>query len=224
VTLFDYIVLIWFMACWAGFTYYADYGSRHEKSVSFLIEKYRHVWMHNMLSRELRMVDTMVHSNLLQGVAFFASTSLLLVGGLVTVLGATDQGVAMLGHLPFAVPTSRAAWEVKVLLLIVVFIYSFFKFAWSFRLFNYCSILLGAAPLETEPSEQGKKIAGQLVDLQNLAGRHFNRGVRAYFFAIAGLAWFVHPAAFAVATTWVTYVLHRREFRSLSHRILSGGS
>jgi len=176
-----------------------------------------------MLTRELRMVDTMVQSNLLQGVAFFASASLLLVGGLVTVLGATDKAVAILGQLPFTVPTSRTAWEVKVLLLIVVFIYSFFKFAWSYRLFNYCSILLGAAPFEVEPSEEGKKIAQQLADLQTLAGRHFNRGVRAYFFAIAGLAWFVHPAAFAAATTWVTYVLHRREFRSHSHRILSTG-
>ncbi len=220
-TILDYSALVWFVLCWAGFTYYADYGSRHEKSVSYLVEKHRHNWMRNMLQREMRMVDTMIHSTLAQGVAFFASASLLLVGGLVTVLGATDKAVAVLGYLPFTVPTSRTAWEAKVLLLIVVFVYAFFKFAWSYRLFNYCSILLGAAPLETELSEEGRKIAGQLVDLQALAGRHFNRGVRAYFFAIAGLAWFAHPIAFAVATAWVTSVQYRREFRSHSHRILS---
>jgi uncharacterized membrane protein len=34
--------------------------------------------------------------------------------------------------------------------LILIFIYAFFKFAWSYRLFNYVAILLGAMP----PSSQ----------------------------------------------------------------------
>ena len=35
-------------------------------------------------------------------------------------------------------------WQIKVLALIAVMAYAFFKFAWTFRLQNYCAVLLGA--------------------------------------------------------------------------------
>ena len=38
-------------------------------------------------------------------------------------------------------------WEIKAIGLAVIFVYAFFKFAWSYRLFNYVAILLGAMPL-----------------------------------------------------------------------------
>ena len=47
-----------------------------------------------------------------------------------------------------------ALWELKMLGLIVIFVYTFFKFAWSYRLFNYFAIMVGAAPppsIRTEP-------------------------------------------------------------------------
>ena len=34
----------------------------------------------------------------------------------------------------------------KVLLLVVVFVFAFFKLTWSLRQFNYVAILIGAAP------------------------------------------------------------------------------
>ena len=38
----------------------------------------------------------------------------------------------------------RQLFEIKVLGLMALLAYAFFKFGWSYRLFNYCSILLGA--------------------------------------------------------------------------------
>lgn len=123
--------------------------------------------------------------------------------------------------LPFSGQVSRNVWEAKILLLIIIFIYSFFKFAWCHRLFQYCAILLGAAPMEgPEISEKGRMYATRTASMHGLAGGHFIRGLRAYFFALAGLAWFVHAWLFILATTWVTIVLYRREFRSHSHSIL----
>ena len=51
-----------------------------------------------------------------------------------------------------------------------------------------------------------------------LAAYHLNRGLRGYFFALAALAWFLHPAIFAFVSTWVVLVLYRREFRSRALR------
>ena len=54
-----------------------------------------------------------------------------------------------------------------------------------------------------------------------LAASHFMRGIRAYFFALALLSWFVHPILFLAATTWVVLVIYRREFRSQSLHIIA---
>ena len=220
-TLFDYIALIWFFFCWVVYVQLADNTRWQRQSVSARMNEYRKQWMLNMVRRELRMIDTMIHGNLLHGTAFFASTSILLVGGLLAVLGATDKAIAVLAELPFVSSQSRTEWEMKVLLLVVIFVYAFFKFAWCFRLFNYCSILIGAAPLETTSNAKSDAFANRIGRLYSLASKHFNSGLRAYFFALAALGWFLHPLLLIACTTWVTYVLYRREFRSRSFAILS---
>ena len=52
--------------------------------------------------------------------------------------------MAVLAELPFAVESPPLLWDLKVLLLVVLFVYAFFKFTWAFRHYNYCLILLGA--------------------------------------------------------------------------------
>jgi uncharacterized membrane protein len=47
-----------------------------------------------------------------------------------------------------------------------------------------------------------------------MAAHHFNFGIRSYYFALAVLAWLVSPWLFVAATTWVVFVLYRREFHS----------
>ena len=220
-TVLDYCALGWFLLCWIGYVQIADHTRFHKLSVSARMNECRRRWMRNMVRRDLRMIDTMIHGNLLHGVAFFASTSILLIGGLLASLGATDKAIAIFAELPLTSPVSRIAWEIKVLLLLVIFVYTFFKFAWCYRLFNYCSILIGAAPLETEPSPESDASADRIARLHGLAASHFNSGLRAYFFALAALAWFLHSALFMLVSAWVTYVLYRREFRSRSYKILN---
>ena len=67
-------------------------------------------------------------------------------------------------------------------------------------------------------------LAERAARINGLAGRHQNQGLRAFYFALAALAWFVHPVAFIIATMWVVAVLHRRDFRSRSQRIVRGDS
>jgi uncharacterized membrane protein len=110
-------------------------------------------------------------------------------------------------------------WEAKILGLAVIFVYAFFKFAWSYRLYNYVAILVGAAP---QPKERHSKRARQFVKrtarICEDAGRHFNRGQRAFFFALGYLGWFLGPVPLALTTTGVVIVMWRRQFRSPSRR------
>jgi hypothetical protein len=106
---------------------------------------YRALWARQMLQRDNRMVDTQIIANLMRSASFFASTTVLIIAGLIAVLGARERAMAVLADLPFAVASSTLLWDLKVLLLIVLFVYAFFKFTWAFRQYNYCLILVGCA-------------------------------------------------------------------------------
>ncbi|MEE8535427.1 MAG: DUF599 domain-containing protein [Kiloniellales bacterium] len=218
----DYLALGLFACAWIGFTLFADHSRWRRNSVSALMAGYRLRWMRQMLRRENRMVDVSVVGSLQNGAAFFASSTILALGGLMAVLSAEDAAAAILQALPFVQPSPPGMWQTKVLLLIAVLAYAFFKFAWSFRLHNYVAVLLGAAPLEPGDDPEAETHARRAARIGTLAARHFNRGLRAYFFALAALAWFLHPWLFAAMTVYVLYVLHRREFRSKALAALKG--
>lgn len=211
----DALALAWFVAAWTGYTVYADHGPAKGRSITAAMNARRQAWMTEASRREVRIVDTQILGNLLTGIGFFASTTIFVVGGLIAMLGVAEQGALALGRLPLAVDTDAAAWEGKVVLLLVIFIYAFFKFAWAFRLANYCSITVGSLPAEVgDRPEEAARIAAAATGLSRISGHHFNRGLRAYFFALAALGWLVGPAVFAILTAGVVAVLYRREFRS----------
>ena len=220
----DYAAFVWFLVAWTGYTIYADYSPMRRHSVSAAMNGYRQRWVVEMLKRENRLVDTQTLGNLVTGIGFFASTTILVVGGLVALLGASDAAINALADLPIAIATTRQAWEAKVLMLVVIFVYAFFKFAWSYRLSNYCAIMIGSAPPRSEcDAAVTDSYVTRLGRITNLMGHHFNRGLRAYFFALAALGWFVHPMLFILAVTWVIFVLYRRDFRSREFHVLGGG-
>ena len=54
------------------------------------------------------------------------------------------------------------------------------------------------------------------------AGRHFNRGQRAFFFALGYLGWFLGPLPLIITTAAVVLVQWRRQFASESQRAILG--
>ena len=219
----DYGALTLALVCWFGFDRLANRarGGRWA-SLSHLMDRYRHRWMRVMTQRDMRMVDTLIQSAVLQGCTFFASTAILLVVGLLALLGAADQAIGIVRDLPFAVETTRALWQIKVLVIVTVLIYAFFKFAWAHRVYTYCIVVIGSAPVQEAPeSTDAATLAGGLI---GLGARHFDRGIRAYYYALAAAAWFLHPGLFMISTLWVTGVLIRRELRSKAHALLAQGS
>jgi uncharacterized membrane protein len=220
-TLLDAGALAFFFLSWIAYGTLADRG-RGSHSLHATVDVFRERWMREMVQRELRMLDALILANLVRGITFFASTAILLVGGLLALIGASELAVSALAAVPFAVPTPVALFQLKVLVLIGVFVYAFVKFVWAFRLTNYTSILLGAAPAPRPLDDETARYAAGLARLHGLGGRHFNQGLRANFFALAMLAWFLQPAAFLAATLLLLAVLWRRDFRSRSLKALRG--
>jgi uncharacterized membrane protein len=124
--------------------------------------------------------------------------------------------------IPFVAPASRGLFEVKLLWLGLVLIYSFVQFTWSLRQFNYCCILIGAAPHSSEPEAVKLAFAERAARVNALGARSFNHGLQGHYLALASLAWFIHPAAFAGAVVVVLLILWRREFHSRTRRAMQG--
>jgi uncharacterized membrane protein len=217
----DIIAFIFFITVWVGYTWYTDHSHFRRRSISMAMAHNRHRWMLQALKRDNRITDTGILNNLITGVAFFASTTILVLGALMATLGSTTDIGAAISNIVFAQPTTTAFLETKIILLILIFIYAFFKFTWAFRLANYCSIMVGALPASGDDAPERYHQAARAAKMSMLSSHHFNRGIRAYFFALAALMWFLHPALFMLATTNVCIVLYRREFKSRAHGVAS---
>jgi len=213
----DLAALIFFVAAWVTHGLAADGRLVNRISLSTAMNRQRVAWMHTMARRDLRMIDTSIMVGLQQGTAFFASSSLIAIGGCFALLNASDHVVSVVSDLPLGVAPLRQVFEVKVFGLIAILGYSFFKFGWSYRLFNYCSILIGAVPMWRDGHEHQKELETALLRasrMNMLAGKHFNAGLRGIFFSIGYLGWFVGPLAFALTTCLLFAVLLRRQFFS----------
>lgn len=223
----DWLALAWFVACWGWYHEYTRRRLRNKRCLAGVMHGYRYDWMRRLLDREARIADATIMTHLERNGAFFASSALLILAALFGLLGTLDRAMTVLADLPLSTgQPERLAVELKILLMIGIFIYAFFTFTWSMRQYNFCAILIGSAPA---PDEKGltagarKMFAIQAANVIDLAANQFNYGLRAYYFSLALLAWFLHPVLFMLVTLGIMLVLYRREFHSKTLKALAAG-
>ena len=214
----DLVALVFFIASWVGYSFYADTLNFRHDSLMDRMHEYREAWAEQLLTRDMRMVDIQIVQVLVQNVSFFASATILIIGGLVAVLGAGEAAQQVVADIPFAAESTRILWDIKVILLIIIFIYAFFKFTWSLRQYNYVAVVIGATPVG--PAEDFRGYGKRLARITSRAGDHFNRAMRAYYFGMAALAWFIQPVLLILVSIWVVAIIYRREFKSQIHGML----
>lgn len=220
-TTLDIVAFAWFAGLLALYEIAMSVKSIAAKSLTEAVQAQRRRWIANMAGRDQRQYDAILMANLTQSLAFFASTSVLGIGGLAAVVGQGEMAKAMLEQLPYVQRGTASAWELKVLFMMGILIYAFFKFAWAFRLSHYTVMAFGAMPPPGSADAAGRqRHAAEVANLLGLVGDHANAGLRSFYYTFAAIAWLFHPAAFMVATTIVIVVLVRREFFSRASAIL----
>jgi uncharacterized membrane protein len=221
-SILDLVALGAFIVAWGVYAYLNERSRLHHTGLNGIMDGYRELWMRRMLAREQRMVDMQIMAALQNGTAFFATTSLFAIGGALTILRASGEMTAIAADLPVGIETSRGLWEVKAIGLTVIFVYAFFKFAWAYRLYNYVAILLGATPMpESKDTPEAEAHVLRTARLFTTAGRHFNRGQRAFFFALGYLGWFAGPLVLMITTAIVVVVMWWRQYKSDSFRAVA---
>lgn len=223
----DWLAVGCFFICWTWYYYYCRLRLRTKRCLAATMHGYRYDWMKRMIDREIRIADATIMTHLERNGAFFASSSLLILAALFSLLGAAEKALAIVAELPFAVILpNQLGIEIKLLLLIGIFIYAFFTFTWSMRQYNFCAILIASAPLPSEkditPGARNA-FATQAANVIDLAANQFNYGLRAYYFGLALLGWFLHPLVLIFSTLAVVAILYRREFHSKTLKALAAG-
>jgi uncharacterized membrane protein len=211
----DWLAMALFFGGWTTYARLAKQRANVQPSVLATTNRWRWHWMLQATRRENRIVDSSVVQNLSASPQFFASTSILVIGGLLAVLGTTEKTAELLRDLPLAARTSVLVFDLKLVLLTAIFVYSFFRFTWSLRQYSFCAILVGAMPEAARIEESARQtFADRAGRVMGLAAETFNDGLRGYYLSFAVVAWFFSTWAFMIATLAVLWILYQREFRS----------
>ena len=212
----DWVAVALFFAGWAGYASFAKRRSEVQPSVLASTNRERRRWMLQATWRDNRVIDGVVVQSMSASPSFFASTTILIIGGLLAVLSTTDKASDFVREMPFAARTSLLVFDLKVVLLLSIFIYAFFRFTWSQRQYSFGALLVGAAPPHDSFADDAQRqaFADRAGRVMGLAAETFNDGLRAYYLAFAATAWFFSPWAMIAATAFVLGILYRREFHS----------
>jgi uncharacterized membrane protein len=205
----DIAALLIFLLCWLGYGPAVRFFAPN--AINIGLTALRVAWMRTMLRRENRIVDSSLIGHVVHSASFFASTSLIVIGALLSLLSGVERLQPAIESLAFVSPMPRFVFEMKILLPLCVLITGFVKLTWSLRQLNYTIAMLGAAPDRREVGASLEPLADAIGKMMSIALSTFNAGIRAYYFALAGLAWVIGPWAMVVTTLGLTAMLFWRQ-------------
>lgn len=212
----DWFSLAVFLLIFFGYGYIARLltGGGNLNSV---LHQVRRSWMQRMMDRPDRIVDSALTGHTVASISFFSSATILVIAGLLGLLGKTTDAYRVISSWFFVTPSSTDAFQLKLVGLIAIFVYGFFRFTWALRQYNYCCALIGAAPLAKDEHPHRGEMADQVAIVYSSALASFGAGIRCYYFALAWLAWLSSAIAFLAAIILVLLVLLRRQ--TISHSV-----
>jgi len=222
--LLDVIALCCFFVCWVGYTDFARRKAKTTNCVARCLHQHRIYWMYEVIGRDIRVGEAALLANLERNIAFFASSTLLILAGVLTLFAQVERLESVISSLPYAELPNHVMIQLKLSLLALIFVLAFFQFTWSMRQYGFVNVMIGACPFDRSNRNKNlQKYAEQMAVVQDQAAHSYNYGLRSYYFSIAALCWFFHPVTFMIASLFVVYTLYNREFNSKAvHAITLG--
>lgn len=217
IPLIDIVAFLWFLFVWIGYATYARKRAKTYHCLSSILCTLRVEWMNAVVHKENHIADAALVGNVERTVTFFASSTIFVLAGVLTVIASNDAFVRVLEQMPFTAEQSHGLVLLKLSGIAGIMVYAFFKFTWAVRQFGFVSILLGMAPSVSRPTvdiKDREAFSLNTAKVLDQAGHEYNYGLRAYYFALAYLSWFASPWIFIVMSLIVIAVLYRREYNS----------
>lgn len=170
----------------------------------------RNAWIrtYGMGADPILVVQTMRNKIMIS--SFMASTALILIiGGFNFVFG-MDIAKIKSGSVFFFSLVDPDLEVIKVLLIIIILLYSFFHFLWHTRELHNMSLILNVSREELariSPLPPQDFLENMYIN----SGIHFTMGIRGYYFLIPLLLWMFHPVMMIVSFFGIMLFLVRRD-------------
>ena len=220
-SLLDWLALAAFFIAIVAYSRYADHVG--DRLLNARMREIRARWMRRSLEREDRVIDAILTGHSINSITLFCSATLLIVVALLGLLTNADAAYGISTASTFITHTTFELFQVKLIGLICVFVYGFYRFTWALLQYNYFLALVGSSPprLQLVPTAVDQ-LGNQMSVVLNSAVTSFHSGFRTYYYALAWVGWFFHPLVFIAATAFVTFVLVYRQLASPSAGAIKG--
>jgi uncharacterized membrane protein len=224
ISILNIVALACFFVCWFGYTVFAKRKAKDTNCIAKCLHQHRIHWMYEVITRDIRVGEAALLANLERNIAFFASSTLLVLAGVLTLFSQVEKLEAVIESIPYAELSSHSVVQFKLGLLAFIFVLAFFQFTWSMRQYGFINVMIGAAPIdESGTNENLRRYAKQMAIVQDQAAHSYNYGLRSYYFSMAAICWFFHPLLFIFASLFVVYTLFIREFKSKTVKAITAG-
>ncbi len=220
-TILDWLALVAFFVAIVAYSRYADHVG--DRLLNARMREIRARWMRRTLERDDRVIDAILTGHSINSITLFCSATLLIVVALLGVLTNAGMAYSITITSRFVTHTTVDLFQVKLIGLVCVFVYGFYRFTWALLQYNYFLALIGSAPAKDHVTPAViDQMGNQMSVVLNSAVTSFHSGFRTYYYALAWVGWFFHPLVFIAATAFVTVVLVYRQLASPSAGAIKG--
>jgi uncharacterized membrane protein len=217
----DWLALAAFFIAIVAYSRYADHVG--DRLLNARMREIRARWMRRSLEREDRVIDAILTGHSINSITLFCSATLLIVVALLGLLTNADAAYGISTTSTFVTHTTFELFQVKLIGLVCVFVYGFYRFTWALLQYNYFLALVGSSPPRQQLAPATvDQLGNQMSAVLNSAVTSFHSGFRTYYYALAWVGWFFHPLVFIAATAFVTFVLVYRQLASPSAGAIKG--
>jgi len=208
------------LLCWFVYNYGVPLVEKRRPSLSVIMSMQRRRWVANATRRESPL-DAILSANIMGSVSFLASTSVLLILAVFAAMGQVSSVMEALESVGMTTNYTPADLQLHFVVMLAIFVLSFFAFTLALRQFNHFCIMIGAMDHTGQVTEAE---IDAIAQLNAMAAKNFNNGIRAYYFSVATVAWFASPwLAIAASIVTVGFLIHR-EFFSSAHRVAASAT
>jgi len=202
------------LLCYLAYNIVVPQVEKLRPSLSVIMNMQRRRWVANAAVRESPF-DAILSGNIMGSVSFLASTAVLLILAIFAVFGQVPALMNTLDSLSLDRVYTTLDVQLHLVVMLTMFVLAFFAFTLSLRQFNHFCIMLGAIDHSSPISDEE---IDAIARMNALGAKNFNSGIRAYYFSVATVAWFVAEWLPIVACLLTALILSHREFFSSAHR------
>lgn len=205
------------LVCWFCYGVIMPLVEKKFPSISTLMEYHRRHWAKYALARDTPL-DGILVGNIMRNISFFASTTVLILFALFTLLGNLPNLEMTIVSVTGGAARTLSDFQIHIFAMLAIFVGAFLSFTLSIRQFNHFCILIGAI-VHDEMSFDDERVV-LLAAINSGGARFFNNGIRAYYFSGSMAAWFISDILSIVLSIGTVIFLIYREFFSDAHKVI----